>query len=1056
MNDFNFHAKVDWENQHVTQINRELAHSAWGAYESEAQAADLLRDRSAYSLSLDGVWKFHLAASPQDVPEGFFNKDFDTRAWDELPVPGNWELYGHSKPIYTNVLYPFEATVSGERFLLEPSLVRKSSSLEVQNPPYVPSANPTGCYIRTFILPDDWTRRRIFINLGGVESAFYLWINGKPVGYSQDSKVPAEFEISACLEPGQNTIALMVLRFSDGTWLEDQDYWHLSGIFRSIRLFAKPEIHIRDFKVQAQPEPGTKLGVLSARCFVSIVPGYADCQITMKVYDAGKNLLAQQTAEICTRTPMHGSRGADTAPFPEKGAASFRLQLDSVKAWSPDDPYLYGVTFSLVNKEGEAFDFESCRTGFRLIEIREGIIQLNGRRLIFRGVNRHEFAYRTGRYVPVEHMRQEILLMKQLNFNAVRTCHYPDAPEWYDLCDELGICIICETNLETHGLGGDLTVDPDWAGAFLERATRMVLVHKNHPCIVSWSLGNESGCGPNHAAMANWVRDYDKTRIVQYEGGQPDAHISDIRCPMYPPPDRIIDMLANSNDHRPIVLVEYAYNMSNSSGGFYKYWDLVERFARFQGAFIWDWCDKALPANAADGQEYWAYGGDFGEMIDDAWEGYMTANGIVAPDLTPKPAAHEVKNCQSPIQVTAIKADQGRLRLRNRCHDWSGAHFQIAWELVEDGRTLASGKSAAPDIEPMTEAEFEIDVGEYEKKPSHEYFLNIYVLLGHDTAWAAQGHEIFRSQFALCGVGRISGVSSPVAPAILWEDANACVVSGPDFRVSFSKTSGLLETYEKNGRILLKNGLLEHFYRPPTGIDRNCYRGQIKGIQEEWLASGYDRLIRQVTGMKTSVLTDGVVAVEVQAELAAAGSPHVIKSRITYRIDGKGKMNIDTILDMDKSLSHAPRAGVAMQVPGGFEHIRWYGRGPWENYADRKKSANVGLYQTTVEEQDFPFMPPCECGGKEDVRWLELLDQDGAGIRITGDAPFHFDAHHSSMADFIQAKHLHELTQHEDIFLNIDRKHAGLGGDEGWTKNLHPEFRVEPDVYHLNLVIEPI
>lgn len=1055
MDFFSFHRKPDWENQHIRQLNRETTHSPWGAYEDEKQAVSCKRDVSGYCLTLDGMWKFLLAESPGKVPDGFYQPGFDTHSWTEIPVPGNWELHGFSKPIYTNVLYPFELDKTNENYLFEPSLRNKQRDMGMFNPPYVPSANPTGCYVRTFNLPENWKERSVFINFGGVESAFYIWINGKPVGYSQDSKIPSEFDITSFLIPGNNTVALMVLRFCDGTWLEDQDYWHISGIFRSVRLYSKPGIHIRDFKVQAQPETYGNEGVVRAWCHVNTNSGYADCSVRVRLYEANGKLVADRMEGIITRTPMYGFRNPNPPPCPEKGAALFEFRINDVNTWSTDEPYLYIITFALVDSEGNEIDFESCRVGFRRVEIKDGIILLNGKRLIFRGVDRHEFALETGRYVTPEHMRREILLMKQLNFNAVRTSHYPDDPVWYDLCDELGICIVCETDLETHGVGGDLAVNPDWSEAFLERAVRMVLVHKNHPCIVSWSLGNESGCGPNHAAMANWIRDYDVTRLVQYEGGHPEAHISDIRCPMYPSVEKITDMLADLNDRRPIVLVEYAYSMTNSGGNFYKYWDLVERFPRFQGAFVWDWQDKALPGKTEDGKDFWAYGGDFGELKDAINESYMCANGVVAPDLTPKPAANEMRNCQSPVQIAVLNADEGRLLFKNRCHDWNGSHFEIRWEVIEDGIISAQGRIPAPEAAPMTDMEFRIDTG-IEKKPSGEYFLNVYVLLNHDTPWAAKGHELFRNQFVLSGVGRLPARVEKHVPAVLGNAGALITVTGQGFFAAFDKASGILTSYEKDGRKMILSGLLENFFRAPTGIDRNCDCTHINGILEEWLKSGYDRLERKLVDISASSLSDGRVRVEVAAALTAPGVPYGIRSEVIYYTDGKGQMSINIMLDMDKNLTHAPRAGIGLKLPEGFEKLRWYGRGPWENYADRKKSALVGLYESTVEEQDFPFIPPCECGGKEDVRWLELLDRKGRGIRIAGEAPFHFDVHHSSIEDIVKAAHIHELQRHPEIFLNIDCKHAGLGGDDGWTKNLHPEFRVQPDVYRFRIFIEPV
>lgn len=1055
MNFRDFHRKNDWENPHIRQINREAAHVPWGAYENEEQAKSCSREASAYQLSLDGFWKFALADSPLCIPEDFYTPGFNTGTWSDIPVPGNWELSGFSKPIYTNVLYPFRLDAQDEKYLRQPGTKSEKPWLEWFNPPHVPSENPTGCYVRTFQLPEDWKGKQVFLYFGGVESAFYLWVNGEAVGYSQDSKIPAEFDISPYLVPGLNTVALAVLRFCDGTWLEDQDYWHVSGIFRSVGLFAKPQMHIRDFKVQATPDLYGSGGELHAWCHVTTLEGYADYRVRMRLYDREGNLAAEDIQGFAVQTPMYGFRCPTPAPCPEKGAALFRVRVGSVQSWSTEEPYLYTVTFTLIDSEGREADFESCRTGFRRVEIKDGMILFNGKRMIFRGVDRHEFALETGRTVSKEHMRKEILLMKQLNFNAVRTSHYPDDPVWYDLCDELGIYIVCETNLETHGVLGDLTINPDWAEAFLERAIRMVMVHKNHACIVSWSLGNESGCGPNHAAMANWIRDYDGTRLVQYEGGYPEAHISDIRCPMYFKVWDIADMLTNTKDLRPVVQVEYAYNIGNSGGNFNKYWDLVERLPRFQGGFVWDWQDKALIGKTSEGEKFWAYGGDFGELNDVDCVNYMCANGVVAPDLTPKPAAYEMKNCQAPVSIKAVYGSELTFIFRNRCQDWDNAHFEIHWEVIENGAVVRQGRIPAPSAGPMSDCEFTLDSGVV-KKPGCEYFLNMYIKLVRETFWALEGHELFRGQFALSSAGRLPVMEVSPAPVSVTEARGEIIILGEGMEIAFNQETGLICRYEISGWNLLLDGLQENFFRPPTGVDRGTSLVNSVGILTDWVKSGYDRLERKPVQVKASCLADGRAWVEVLATLAAPDVSYGIESRITYLIDGRGRMSVDISLDMDRDLEHAPRAGVSLVLPEGLEKVRWYGRGPWENYSDRKSAALVGLYQSTVSEQDFPFLPPSECGGKEDVRWLELLDESGSGIRIGSKAPFHFDVHHSSVEDIAAAKHFHEIPVRKETYLNIDCRHAGLGGDDGWSKNLHPEFRVQPDTYRFSLVIEPV
>lgn len=1052
-----FHKKNDWENQHIRQINREASHSAWGAYADEEQAIGCDRAASPFHASLDGVWKFHLADAPRYVPEDFFSAEYDTAAWADIDVPGNWEVQGFGKPIYVNSYYPFKNDVSNEKYICEPSTKETKGVVERYNPPSVPSENPTGCYVRTFEIPESWEGRRTFILFGGVESAFYLWINGQAVGYSQDSKLPAEFEISAYLLPGVNTIALMVLRFCDGVWLEDQDYWHISGIFRSVGLFSKPKLHIRDIRVESLPDEHGTGGLFRAWCHVKIKEGYADYTVRARLYDSAGRLLLEEESEIPTLTPLYGNhwyRSPDRLPLPERGAAFFNRAVENIKTWSFDEPVLYTAVFTLIDPEGAEVDFESCRTGFRRIEIRDGMILLNGGRMIYRGVNRHEYAYGSGRTVSAEHIREELRLMKQLNFNAIRTSHYPNDPILYDLCDEFGMCVVCEADAESHGVEGNLTVDPEWAEALLERAVRMVMTHKNHPCILSWSLGSETGCGPAHAAMANWIRDYDRTRTIQYESGHPQAHISDIRCPMYARTRQIEEMLSDTIDNRPVVLIEYSYNMSNSGGGAYKYWELAERLPRFQGGFIWDWQDKAMKGTTADGTEYWGYGGDFGELTDTLVVPYMCANGIVTPQLTPKPQAYEIKNCQSPVGIDAISPDCGRFIFKNRCQDWNAGHFHILWEISLEGEICANGRIIGLSGGPMSDEEFSIGF-ELEKQKGREYFLNLYVCLNQNTSWAEKGHEIYRKQFMLAGTGGFPAEIPEFAPATLEETPDRIIIKGQDSKISFDKNTALITEFVYKDKTLISSGAAENFFRAPTGIDRGTELN-IKGILKDWFSAGYDRLVRKPAGITVSKLSDGRVRVETRLELKAEGMEYGIRSGMVYLIDGAGNISIELSLDMDPGLPHAPRAGVTMLLPGGFEKLRWYGRGPGDNYADRKTSAQIGVYESTVDEQDFPFIPPCECGGKEDVRWIELTDGEGCGIRLGGDSTFHFDVHHSSVADFAEAMHMHELNRHAEIYLNIDAAHAGLGGDDGWSQNLQQEYRVMPRCYRLRLDIAPV
>lgn len=1037
----------DWENQHVLQINREPMHVPLGAYASETEAATANRRASRYVRVLDGVWQFHLAARPEEAPAGFERDAFDRSGWGAITVPGNWELQGHGFPIYTNVKYPFRLDTTDQPHLLLTGHDVSGKPRHALRPPFVPADNPTGCYVREFTCPEEWAGREVFISFEAVESAFYVWVNGRRVGYGQDSKLPSEFRLTEYLRPGCNLLAVQVMRWSDGTWLEDQDYWHISGIQRSVILYAKLRIHIRDFKVQALLDERCEDGTLKAFCRVSREEGYADCRVRLKLLDAaGKTVLASEPQPIVTDVPMSMRSGH----MPEPDSASFVFSVPMPARWTAETPTLYTVVFTLLDAAGKAVDFESCRIGFRRIEIGlDGVLRLNGMRLILRGVDRHEHHCEHGRAVPVEFMREEVLAMKRLNFNAVRTSHYPNDTRWYDLCDELGIYIIGETNLETHGVEGALSQDPDWAQAYLDRAVRMVMRDKNHPCIISWSLGNESGAGCHHAAMAHWIRWYDPTRTVQYESGDPDARISDIRAPMYPQLSWVADVMAG-DDRRPMVMCEYAYAKSNSSGNVQEFWDCIEKYPRFQGGFVWDWSDKALLRKTADGRTDWAYGGDFGEDVRNEESLDMCLNGVVNPDLAPHPGAWEIKKCQAPVQLRAVDLTVGRLRVMNRYLALGLDHLKLAWTITANGVSVVSGEAALPDVVPMGDGDVTLGYRLPAPGAGLEHHLTVRVLLACDRPWAAAGHEVFAEQFVLpvpqferplrkrqAGSVAISRKGKPIEARV-----GACaVVFDPD-----SATIRLVA----NGRTLARQGGVENFWRAPTGIDEGTHADCNAGV---WRAAGLDRLRRTVLAADWSPVGESEALFRTVTDLCAADREVGIRSQMEFRLSADGLLRIAHAVHVAEGLPDIPRIGQTWTLDGSLQRLSWFGRGPHENYADRKGSALVGLYESTVDAQHFDYILPVECGGKEDVRWVALRDAHGDGILFASPALFHFDAHRNTVADYERARHTADLAPRGEVFLNIDHRHSGLGGDTGWGRNVHEPYKIYPGRYRYEVCL---
>lgn len=1045
----------DWENPQIVGINKRPGHVPLGAYPDAAMALTCDRAASPFMRSLNGTWKFHLAPAPEQVPADFYAPDFDVSAWAEIQVPGNWQLQGFADiPIYTNVAFPFPA-----------------------DPPFVPAENPTGCYRTSFDLDPTWQGRDVFLLFEGVDSAFYLWVNGKLVGYSQDSRLPTEFDVTNFVQPGENTLAVQVMRYCDGTYLEDQDMWLLSGIQRDVLLYSRPKVCLQDFAVHTIFDDRYENANLFIAAYLSRLPdpplslptssaaSPTDYTVEAMLYDAhGVPVFPE---------PLSASFGNRTSfSFPVShltGCAFIEQLVEAPQQWTAETPYLYRLVLTLKDPSGAAIDFESCRVGFRQVEIKDGLVQLNGRRLVLRGVNRHEHHPERGRALTEADMRAEIELMKQLNINTVRTSHYPDHPLWYDLCDEYGIYLIDEANIETHGVQGQLSNDPRWTHAFLERAIRLVQRDKNHPSVLFWSLGNESGTGPNHYAMAAWIRAHDPTRLMHYESGHPGPEVSDVVSVMYPDLNRIRHLLTDLSEKRPVIMCEYAYAKGNATGNFFKFWDLVDTQPRFQGGCIWDWNDKALLHHTPEGVPFWAYGGDFGGDFNynqDNEDPQMVCNGIVGPDLAPHPGAFEVKKIQAPVGVSAanpLEVLAGQFTVWNKYHSLDLSHLEVQWELTEDGQILQSGLLPSPDLAPGQKGELSIPFQAPDSYlPDAEYHLNLRFTLKEATPWAPQGHLVAWDQFPVpFPVPPKRIVDQEATPSLSLVDQDGqVVISGQNFEVVFGKAAGAMLSYRANGRTLISAGPRENYYRAPTDFD--LLMGNPNASVHRWRAAGLDRLERTVSGFTANLWPlsgrdDSQVAeIRIQVDLCAAGVANGIESEIVYRVYGSGEIMLENKVLVDERLPYLPRIGLELVLPGDLDRFTWFGRGPHENYVDRKRSALVGLYHSTVSEQFTPYVYPGECGGKEDVRWLTLTDEQGRGLLVTALDLLHVDALHYSIQDLESAKHLSGLAPRDEVILHLDGWHMGVGGDDGWMASVHPEFLINPGKYHFGLRLRPV
>ncbi len=1045
-----FHTQNDWENMDVKSINREQSHSPWGAYENEIQAKTCDRVISSWSMSLDGTWKFAYYSRPE-LADCFWTPGYDFSCWNDIKVPGNWEVQGFGEPLYTNVVYPWDH-YSTEKQVIHPN--KGDAGRGLANPPYIPRDNPTGCYYREFTVPHEWLQREIFIQFKGVETAYYLWINGKEVGYSQDSKLPSEFDITPFVKEGKNTIAVQAMRFAVSTYLEDQDYWYLSGIYRSVCLYAKPQARIVDWKIDAIPDMHSSCGILKADISINRFDGFADYQIKLEISDAQGRLLAFGVSGINPQAVYRPDKS------PASNTARIHLKMENILQWTPETPALYTVVMTLISPQGGVVDFESCRVGFKKIEIVNGVVFLNGNRLIVRGVNRHEHEARNGRTVTVEHMTEEIKLMKRLGINSVRTCHYPDDPCWYDLCDELGLLLVCECNLETHGVEGALTRDPSWGTSFLERAIRMVLTHKNHPSIYSWSLGNESGFGANHAGMAGWIREYDPTRLCQYEAGEPGRNISDIRGNMYATQKKIMRMLTDTEDNRPVILVEYLYQIRNAGGGIHKFNELVENYKRFQGGYIWDWQDKCLVAKMPEGKEYFAYGGDFNESIVD-WvnPGFMTNNGIVLPDLTPKPVALEVKQAYCPIVFTKPEADNpwamdlepDHYIVKNRNLFLDTRPYEAVYAIRENGTVIKTGPYELPFLNAGEDAEVTFAC-DFDRKPNAECHVEFSVRYAADTAFAPAGYELGCYQFRLNSGAYAYGNKGHgvcTGDKVALEDGqNSLTVTGKHFAVAFDKGSGIIRSYRKDGVEYMLGGPVECFTRPLSGIDAQ------NGWGRYTIWDGFDPKNTRTALKEFSAEQSGNRAVIYTVrEITFTSNPYAILVSTGYTVAGDGEITIRSAFSIDPSLKDMPRVGVEMIIPQGFESLDYYGLGPVENYRDRKVSAKMGVFKSSVEKEHFAFIPPSENGGHEETRWITLSNGDGRAIQISSPIPFHFDVHHNTIEDYKNAKHDHELIRRKESYLHIDVAHSGIGSDMGWSTFLADSDKVKAQNYILEFSI---
>ncbi|TQI79710.1 tryptophan synthase alpha chain [Serratia fonticola] len=1011
-------ARRDWENPSVTQLNRLEVHPPFSSWRNADDARE--NRRSAQLRCLNGAWKFIWFTSPEAVPESWRVNDLDEA--DTITVPSNWQMEGYDAPIYSNITYPFPV-----------------------NPPFVPTENPTGCYSLTFDMDEAWLlsgQTRIIFD--GVNSAFHLWCNGRWVGYGQDSRLPSEFDLSDFLISGQNRLAVMVLRWSDGSYLEDQDMWRMSGIFRDVSLLHKPTTQIGDLHVNSRFNDDFSRAVLEVDVRMA---GEArdDLSVTLQLWQ-GETLVGATTSSF-------GSEIID-----ERGTYSdrttLRLNVEHPMLWSAETPNLYRAVVQLHTVSGTLLEAEACDVGLRQIDIENGLLRLNGKPLLIRGTNRHEHHPKNGQVMDKETMVQDILLMKQNNFNAVRCSHYPNHPLWYSLCDRYGLYVVDEANIETHGMVpmNRLSDDPTWLPAMSQRVTRMVQRDRNHPSIIIWSLGNESGHGANHDALYRWLKSEDPSRPVQYEGGGADTAATDIICPMYARVDQdqpfpvvpkwsIKKWLSMPGEQRPLILCEYAHAMGNSLGDYANYWQAFRQYPRLQGGFVWDWVDQSLLKYDEQGKPWSAYGGDFGDTPNDR---QFCMNGLLFADRTPHPALYEAKHAQQFFQFRLLPGAERKIEVTSEYLFRHSDNEILHWSIAQDGNALATG---AVTLDIVPQGRQIITLPEVPMPDTAgQLWLTVRVEQPQATAWSQAGHISAWQQWAL--EEKLS-VQSPScageAPQLTASETLFSVVLG-DKRWEFCRQQGGLAQYWISEQAQLLTPLIDQFTRAP--LDNDIGVSEVTRIDpnawvERWKAAGHYRAEAVLLQCDAEALSSAVLITTTHAWQYQGETLFI--SRKTFRINGQGEMQITVDVDVASGTPYPARIGLSCQLAQVAERVNWLGLGPHENYPDRLTAACFDRWERPLDEMYTPYVFPSENGLRCGTRELKY------GVHLWR-GNFQFNISRYSQQQLAETSHRHLLQPEAGTWLNIDGFHMGVGGDDSWSPSVSPKYLLSAGHYHYQFI----
>ena len=1007
--------QTEWHDPLVNAINRAPMHTSYFAYPDAEEAAGCRTGSSNY-MSLNGLWKFNWVRDADMRPLDFYLTGFNDKGWDSMPVPGIWELNGYGAPLYNNIGYPWQYQFAN-------------------NPPEVPvENNHVGSYRREITIPAGWEGKQILAHFGSVSSNMYLWVNGKFVGYSEDTKLDAEFDITKYVKPGKNLIAFQVFRWCDGSYFEDQDFMRYSGVARDCYLYSREKVRIQDIRVTPDLDSSYDNGSLDIRLDLT-----GTCQVSLVLTDAGGNKVAEQ--QVSGR----------------KGTQNVTMEVDSPSKWTAETPYLYTLTATSSAKG--ATEVIPVKVGFRKIEIKNAQVLVNGQPVLFKGANRHEMDPDGGYMVSKERMLQDVLKMKQLNINAVRTCHYPDDSYWYELCDRYGLYVVAEANIESHGMGyGDesLSKNPLYGQAHLERNSRNVQKNFNHPSIIFWSLGNEAGFGVNFEECYRWIKNEDISRPVQYEQARKNE-FTDIFCPMYYTYDDCI-RYCESNPDKPLIQCEYAHAMGNSQGGFKEYWDIIRKYPCYQGGFIWDFVDQSPRRYDENGRMFYGYAGDFDRYDVDKDQNFCN-NGLISPDRKFNPHAYEVRHIHQSIWASPVDLAKGLISVYNENYFRDLSAYRLEWQLLADGEVTQSGFVDNLDIAPQKTAEVSLGYDYSQVCGCKEWMLNVYFKLKKAETLLPAGYTVAYNQMPLTGyrydasLANVSRSNEDIpVPAFTENDQRYLILTGENFRLEFTKSTGFISLYEFEGRSLLEKGsaLRPNFWRAGTDNDYGA------GLQNRYGVWRNPTL--KLTGLDHST-EDGMARVTATYEIPEVGACLTME----YLVNNAGSVKVTQKMTADKTreISDMFRFGLRAEMPETFNTVEFYGKGPFENYSDRQHAALVGHYRQSVEEQFYPYIRPQETGTKAGLRWWEVLDASGFGLRFHSDAPFSASALEYSieMLDDGAGKnnrHPSDLIKSGSTNICIDKAQMGLGCINSWGHLPREEYRLHYGDYEFTFIMQPV